>query len=722
MKYLKSRVFFILLLSMIIKTYLITPIWNLNSTADDLLLNNNSTTIRLSNGGHVIVAENNKIVLEKQITRSNNKISTKNYYKIDNFDKKEISWEDIESFYQINAYFICPKGSYYLTQYINGNLNTSKPFDIKGNWELLCFRQLYTNRMFTFYLNSNITKIYYYIYWKGIEEGVDIHRSFLDLMWTVNPENNNEFPMVAITKKDNKIYISKLIIYLYENGGTNYKDVNHILLNDNLLNSEGYFNNKNRLFWITYNKTHLISGFSEKGISVYGELNCKLIKNDQSPFKFLDDITINYIKFIRNTKYIYYDIITNSNKKSYIGVIDIEFNKIIYNTENIFKSIKLYSNKGLLLETESTIFRECFSGKDENNDCYLECPSQQILVLDNINSNYCIDKSSEDYYILKPDNIQISNCNESLYIIQDKNECGLCQDLNKDKPYKIINEGECLEEKPENTYFIIEQLKILNYCHQSCKSCTSDNENDCLSCYTGFKLIDGKCVEMDCYPSCKVCEEESNDENNQHCLSCQNNKLYQTDKKNCIDKCLIGYYEEDNLCKKCHESCLTCEKNGTDEIPNCQSCEYNKYLTDDNLKCIDDCEINYYKNEEEKKCYKCSENCETCSKRSIDGNNYCLTCNQNSEYKYLLNISNTSNCVEKCPDSTILNEEINQCFELKKKIKDKNNKRKNIIILLIIILILCIIFIFIFCCYNKKRKNKIESELINKIKIELKNN
>ena len=88
----------------------------------------------------------------------------------------------------------------------------------------------------------------------------------------------------------------------------------------------------------------------------------------------------------------------------------------------------------------------------------------------------------------------------------------------------------------------------------------------------------------------------------------------------------------------------------------------------------------------------------------------------------MLNISNTSNCVEKCPDSTILNEEINQCFELKKKIKDKNNKRKNIIILLIIILILCIIFIFIFCCYNKKRKNKIESELINKIKIELKNN
>ncbi len=87
----------------------------------------------------------------------------------------------------------------------------------------------------------------------------------------------------------------------------------------------------------------------------------------------------------------------------------------------------------------------------------------------------------------------MSYCNESLYIIQNKNECGLCKDLNTDKPYKIITGNECLEEKPENTYYIYEKLKILNYCYDSCKTCFSNKEYDCLSCYSGYKLVNGEC-------------------------------------------------------------------------------------------------------------------------------------------------------------------------------------------------------------------------------------
>ena len=61
--------------------------------------------------------------------------------------------------------------------------------------------------MFTFYLNTNITKFYYFIFREGYEEGIDIHRSFLDLMWTYLPETNNDFPMIALTLNDNKIYL-----------------------------------------------------------------------------------------------------------------------------------------------------------------------------------------------------------------------------------------------------------------------------------------------------------------------------------------------------------------------------------------------------------------------------------------------------------------------------------------------------------------------------------
>ena len=74
------------------------------------------------------------------------------------------------------------------------------------------------------------------------------------------------------------------------------------------------------------------------------------------------------------------------------------------------------------------------------------------------------DKTSDEYYILKPDNIPMANCNESLYIIQNGNECGLCKDLDKNNQYKLINEKTCLDKKPENTYYVYKELKILNYC------------------------------------------------------------------------------------------------------------------------------------------------------------------------------------------------------------------------------------------------------------------
>ncbi len=56
------------------------------------------------------------------------------------------------------------------------------------------------------------------------------------------------------------------------------------------------------------------------------------------------------------------------------------------------------------------------------------------------------------------------------------------------------------------------------------------------------------------------------------------------------------------LCKKCHESSMTCEKNDNDT--NSLSCKDNKYLTNDSLYCVDIYGINYYINESEKICYK----------------------------------------------------------------------------------------------------------------------
>ena len=87
----------------------------------------------------------------------------------------------------------------------------------------------------------------------------------------------------------------------------------------------------------------------------------------------------------------------------------------------------------------------------------MECPSGQILVLYTYKFNYCVDQNSDEYYFLKP----IANYNEKLYVIQNKNECGLCKDLNFNKQYKIINRNQYIDEKPKNKNFAKEKKKMI---------------------------------------------------------------------------------------------------------------------------------------------------------------------------------------------------------------------------------------------------------------------
>ena len=104
----------------------------------------------------------------------------------------------------------------------------------------------------------------------------------------------------------------------------------------------------------------------------------------------------------------------------------------------------------------------------------------------------------------------------------------------------------------------------------------------------------------------------------------------------------------------------------------------------------------------------CYWNCETCSRESEGNNNYCLTCNKSSEYKYLLNYTNSpNNCVNKCPFNTILDEKMYQCID-----KKESNKSYNYKYLLYIGIPFIIFFIalIIFVIIRMKRKNKIDKD------------
>ena len=175
----------------------------------------------------------------------------------------------------------------------------------------------------------------------------------------------------------------------------------------------------------------------------------------------------------------------------------------------------------------------------------------------------------------------------------------------------------------------------------------------------------------------------------------------------------VGFYPSFHL-SMCYETCLECKSNGTEDNQNCISCIDGKLFQEDKGNCLDKCNIGYY--QKENICKKCNENCKSCSGERENNNNKCLSCNKESKYKYLINHPDFgNNCVEICPNNTKLDEKKNQCIFIDK--SDGNNKNKflyiAIIVVSIILVLLLILFIFIKIRRTRSDKEK-EKENIMK--------
>jgi proprotein convertase subtilisin/kexin type 5 len=222
--------------------------------------------------------------------------------------------------------------------------------------------------------------------------------------------------------------------------------------------------------------------------------------------------------------------------------------------------------------TDKSAYKLCVFTLNENrDDCIDQCPEGQSLILDPINNNHCGEENKCEKYLFKPLDYCIDECNTTFYAIQNETICGLCKYINETHPYKIINQNFCIKEKPNNTYFIDEGKKLLNYCHSSCETCYGENENQCLSCKNGYMVINGKCS----------------------------------------DKCPDGYYKDSNgACQQCNSNCLTCEGPSINDNNNCSSCDLNKsesYLIDAEgfpHNCVSECPNNTILNGNKTKCVK----------------------------------------------------------------------------------------------------------------------
>ena len=90
----------------------------------------------------------------------------------------------------------------------------------------------------------------------------------------------------------------------------------------------------------------------------------------------------------------------------------------------------------------------------------------------------------------------------------------------------------------------------------------------------------------------------------------------------CLEECSDGLYynEDEERCKLCDSTCLTCEETAT----KCTSCGIEPYLllNEDTFNCVSSCSTGYIDDPSNNLCLRCKEGCASCS-RSV---NNCTTC------------------------------------------------------------------------------------------------
>lgn len=693
-----SFIFWVIILELINLSISLVPIWDIGNSS-----------IVLNPGDEITIhykKEYPAINLTKTFINENEDVKDQNYISVNNNQKRKTGFEDIGKSNYLKEWgnILCPYGRNFL-QYFHENENSLSvtPDDfIKDNnindedeWELSCYHIGFRNFYFQLFLEQEKIHNLYGYYYKNNNPSSEKQSlgevSLLDFILTdqSNTDNNenSEFNMFSLYLKNSKIYANKLLLTINKENQLyfNDNDDNKLYLDFKKDYSYAYFNPDTNLFyWVSTSKDNNYSSGISKETMTKEKTKVSLIRNNTSPLQFLQNVTINKIKMIRNTRFAYYEVISKDDNNKYYGIIDIEMNQVIFNTNITLKTFKPLKNDSMLAITEDNhIYRICLNKEDEQ--CVVSCSEDKRLILDSEGGNFCGYENQQNCqnYLLIPDKICVHTCNTSVNIILNDGslkKCGLCKDLNESNPYKIYGKDECLKEKPNGTFYLSEEFKILKNCNDNCEECESFET--CTKCIEGF-IVDenGKCIQdgQKCHPNCENCTGLSDDIYNQKCISCNNEyKYFHKNISSCFDLCIDGFYQDKNnefSCLKCHETCKKCQKGKEEENENCEECQNDNYLIN---------EPGFPKN-----CVQ------TCPEGLNISGKYC---------KSIINNGTNDN------DSSDKNDD------------DEDNKSDYM--LWIFIILFAIILLIVFLCIFKRHcsRNKNEIEIINDINTELQEN
>ena len=347
--------------------------------------------------------------------------------------------------------------------------------------------------------------------------------------------------------------------------------------------------------------------------------------------------------------------------------LNLDLNKNLTKLKNktdIFNRI----SENLKFCTNMTIGSIFLSELNSTVQCMDKCFNRDIKLI--VEKKECIENCRLDTeYPYEYNNLCYNNCPENTH--KSSRDEYLCEDDLVCEKYYNLDKSECIDEILEGYYLKDYQQKIVDRCHEDCKTCDkreTEGNTNCNSCKNDKYLYFGNCVSYCTYgfktdelgnkvckctsdDKCKECTKESSELN--LCTICNdgfykklNDERNQDSYINCY-KNLEGYYldVENSIYKPCYDTCETCDKGGTKAENNCLKCKtyysFNKNEKENN--CYKICDFNYYFDEYNE--YKCT----------LDNN-----CPQNRN-KVILE---KKKCIDECKNDNIyINEYNNICYK-----------------------------------------------------------
>ena len=606
--------------------FCVLPTWNLKESSKDLLpegTNEHSYTITEKN-------YQMKAKLTKTITRTDNTITQKNsmYSETASITQDNVDYEDIESvcvlYSSSDRYVICPNGKYHPIYYYhsNNNLNTLNAGGINNNkdWSLKCYKHD-TNFIFAFYLNYGIN----YYYTAKATENLNGRTHFDDINnifdFKLNNGNSGTYAMAAIVQRTNGdlSLIGTHISLNTDNGDSGFTGSHsYTKLADAKQYTKACFKSDNYFYYFTYNDaSDFTGGYSTGAVS---DSDYSAISGigfhtfDESPFEFVNEVEIQEINFIKTTKYAYYKIKDLVTGDIYHGILDIGWNRVVFNTKESIDTFIPYSDIAMLAITSETAYEVCVLKSGDS--CISSCSNEgEGLILD-IDKNKCGTGCDAEKIEMLPEHVCVNPtyCDTSIYI-KNATHCGLCKYFYPDGlKYSFIKNTkiDCLDTIPEEAEEYNTKLHLLR-------------------CKSGYKLENDECV-TDCYSLCNTCSEHSDDENSQKCLTCKAGYSLEEETKNCKKIIATTILPEIMIESSSQISVESSSEHLTvtsTELPESPSTEVEVYSSEHLAVASTELPISP-STEMEISCP--NEKCLTCNKGSISLD-LCLTCNEAKGYK-----------------------------------------------------------------------------------------